>query len=228
MKPEDSPIRPFRLTDDLEEACQVFISGFYHVFWPLSDETDPALCKDLIKIFSLPGNRSFAAEVDGRVVGILLGAAQPKWKYIRAGTVEAVFRFGPKAAFNRYRMSPFTRKHLRRLFYGYQPHFFKHPLNFPWAEIIVFAVHEDFRRRGLGQELMDAFLDAVRRKAIPITTVCTDSKLSWQFYPTYGFTRVREFPLTAYKYTHPGQKVTGYIYAIETRVNLSQEKGAKT
>ncbi|UCD83819.1 MAG: GNAT family N-acetyltransferase [Deltaproteobacteria bacterium] len=228
MEPKDLLIRPFRLADDLEEAYRVFISGFYHVYWPLFNEAAPSLGKDFLRICALIGSRSFSAEADGRVVGILLGAAQPKWKYVRAGIAEAIFRFGPKAIFNRYQMSPFARKHLRRLFYGYRPHFFKHPFHFPWAEIILFAVHEDFRHRGLGQKLMDAFLDIVSHKAIPQATVCTDTKMSWKFYPAYGFTRVREFPLTAYKYTHPGEEVSGYIYAIETQADSSRKKGEKT
>jgi len=208
-------IRPLKLDHDLDEAHQVFVSGFHHVFYPIMDEAKPALGRDMVKICARIGNRSFVAEAEGRVVGILLGAAAPPWKKLRAGLSEAVFGFGPRAFWNRYKMSPFAKKHLRRVLIGYSPHVYKHPPSWPWAEIIVFAVHRDFRGRGLGRKLMDAFLDEVRKKGIKKATVSTDTELDWKFYPAYGFKRIVTFPLKAYTLILPGKYAEGYIYAID-------------
>lgn len=208
-------IRPFDLRKDLDDAHQVFVSGFHHLFWPIMDEADPKLCRDLVKVCATIGSRSFAAEVDGRVVGILLGAAMPKWRYLRTGLMYAVFGFGHRAFWNKYNMSPFAKKHLRQLGVGYSPHVYKHPPVWPWAEIIVFAIDEHFRGKGIGIKLMDAFLDQVRQKNIPKATVSTDTEMSWEFYEKYGFKRIVTFSLSAYKLILPEKKPEGYIYAIE-------------
>jgi len=38
----ESIIRPLKLDRDLDEAHQVFVSGFHHIFYPFMDEADPA------------------------------------------------------------------------------------------------------------------------------------------------------------------------------------------
>ena len=62
---------------------------------------------------------------------------------------------------------------------------------------------------------MDAWIDIVRARGYEKTTVGTDSTLSWRFYESYGFERVRDFPLKMYYHSLPGVEVRGYIYSLD-------------
>ena len=127
------------------------------------------------------------------------------------GSIPFLYRFFT----NRYAMSKTARKHGRQLCYGYAPHVYRHPVYHRLNEIDVFTAHKDFRGKGYGRMLMDAFIRHTYLRGGKRATVCTDSCLSWQFYPAYGFERVVRFPLYAYKYSLPGKLAEGYIYSLD-------------
>ncbi len=214
MTTDNVQIRDFHPATDYPGAYRAFYSGFHHILWPMLDQAEPALTMDILRLFYLAGTKSLVAEVNGEVGGILMGMAPTRlMPLLRAGAASGPFLF--RLLTNRYHMSRLARKHFRQLCGGYAPHVYFHPVYPRLNEIALFTAHKDFRGKGYGRMLMDAFVEAAVDRGGTRATVCTDSCLSWRFYPVYGFERVRRFPLTAYRCSRPGRLAEGYIYSLD-------------
>lgn len=88
------------------------------------------------------------------------------------------------------------------------------------AEVVLFAVAQEYQGTGIGRALMDRFVrEALCHRARSIS-VPTDETASFWFYQKYGFTRWAEFndPLESY---FAGRPIKGFIY----RLALSSEDG---
>jgi GNAT superfamily N-acetyltransferase len=206
-------VRRFDPATDLEGASRAFESGFRHILWPLMDHAD-GLVEDIILTFHSMGVATFVAEGEGEVRGILVGGLpfETAWflRDVRSAGGLLWRWFGGDC---RQRARPFARACLRRVIIGYLPFEYRHPLA-PSTETFLLTSQREWRG-GIGRVMMDAWLEESRSRGYRRSTVCTDSQLSWDFYERYGFKRVREFPLSAYQYSLPGEDVTGYIYSLD-------------
>ena len=123
----------------------------------------------------------------------------------------------PRLLINAYKMNILAYKHLIQMLYGFSPFLFLHPMTWPYAEIMMFTSLRACRNRGIGRKLMDAFLNEVKKGGIKNAYVGTDTSLSYYFYDSYGFTKVREFKMKAYGCSLPGETHRGLIYHISCR-----------
>jgi ribosomal protein S18 acetylase RimI-like enzyme len=205
-------IREFCPSSDLDDAYECYVSSFYHVQWPIIDEASPQFLKDIILLYHHIGSKTFVAEVEGRVRGVLVGSFRSDLDTAGRALVAAVKMLLHMIA-GRYQLSALAKKHLFQLFRGFLLYIYLHPHNSD-AETLLLVSHKEYRG-GIGRALMDAWIREVRSNGFQTATVGTDSVLSWDFYERYGYRRVREFDYTAYKYSLPTEKVKGYIYLMD-------------
>ncbi len=207
-------VRRFHPERDLEAVRHCFSSGFHHILWPIIDEAEPRLVDDLILAMSGAGDCTLVAEEGGEARGILVGCFMYRLNFPRKFWSAASFT--ARFAARRYDMSTLAYKCLLQVLWGYLPFLYLHPLT-P-SETLLLTSHREYRG-GIGRAMMDGWMDETKKAGYRHSTVCTDSELSWDFYERYGFERVREFPLRAYKYsmpekyTAPEKKPTAYIYS---------------
>lgn len=210
-------IRPFDIEKDLDDALLCFNEGFFHILWPFVEHATPQFNRDLIRLMHKVSGKSYAAEIDGRVCGILLGAAPFKMREILLAIVFLNLIFLPKLIVNAYKFEAITYKHFFQLLYGYSFFLFLHPPALKISEITLFTSRNGYRGQGMGRMLMDAYIESVKNKNISVATVCTDTALSYYFYESYGFEVARKFKMRAYKYSIPGEPFTGLIYRINPK-----------
>ncbi|MBE0430754.1 MAG: GNAT family N-acetyltransferase [Dehalococcoidia bacterium] len=81
------------------------------------------------------------------------------------------------------------------------------------AEIVLFAVAQEYRGTGIGRALMDRFVSQARCHKATSISVPTDETASFWFYEKYGFTRWSEFhdPMESYC---AGRPIKGFIYRL--------------
>jgi ribosomal protein S18 acetylase RimI-like enzyme len=207
-------VRRFEPERDLAGACDAFISGFHHILWPLIDHADRSLVEDMILTAHRMSAATYVAEADGEARGILVGALPfDNREVARQVGFGLSFLWRWFAGRNRAKATPFARACMRRVLIGYLPFFYRHPLS-PSTETLMLTSQKEYRG-GIGRVMMDAWVAESRARGYRKTTVCTDTKLSWDFYERYGFRRVREFNLTAYHYSLPDDVVTGFIYSMD-------------
>ena len=203
-------IREFCPSSDLDDAYRCWASGFYHAHWPIVDEANPQLIKDFILLNHHIGSKTFVAEADGRVRGVLVGLLRPDLAAAGRALIAAT-RILCRMIAGRYQLSSLAIKHILQQLWSFLHYIYLHPHN--KAETLLLMSHKEYRG-GIGRALMDAWIAEVRLHGFQNATVCTDSTLSWNFYERYGYCRVREFNSTAYKYSLPAEKVKGYIYLL--------------
>ena len=211
---ENITIRPFDIHKDLDDALLCFNEGFYHSHWPFVDHALPQFNRDCIRLIHKVSNQSYTAEKDGRVCGILLGAAPVKIREIILALVFISSIMLPKLIVNAYQFKTVTWKHFFRVLYGYYLFLFLHPFGLRISEITLFISRNGYRGQGMGRMLMDAYIESLKMKNLKVAIVCTDTALSYYFYESYGFEVAGKFDMKAYKYSIPGKKFTGLIYKI--------------
>ncbi len=67
-------IRPMDLKKDMDGALRCFNEGFEKTRWPHIRHAGTGLHKDALTFFYKMSTDHFAAEVDGEICGIILGA----------------------------------------------------------------------------------------------------------------------------------------------------------
>ncbi|MBT9146435.1 MAG: hypothetical protein DDT32_00162 [Syntrophomonadaceae bacterium] len=204
-------IREFRTSSDLNDAYECFVSSFYHIQWPIIDEANSQFIKDIILWYHHIGSKTFVAEFEGRVRGVLVGSFRPGLAAAGRALVTITKMLCHMIA-GHYQLSALAKKHLFQLFRSFLPYIYLHPHS--KAETLLLISHKEYRG-GIGRALMDAWIAEVRSNGIQTATVCTDSAMSWDFYERYGYRRVREFDYAAYKYSLPTKNVKGYIYLMD-------------
>lgn len=202
-------VRRFQPAHDLEAARRCFISGFHHVFWPFIDESEPRLLDDIILAAHGTCDHSYVAEVDGEARGLLFGCFVYRLNWPRK--IWAVDSFLLRFLARRYEMSDLAFKCVLQVLWGYLPHIYLQKAT-P-SETLLLTSQREYRG-GIGRAMMDAWIADTGRAGYRHSTVGTDSELSWDFYERYGFERVREFPMKAYKHSMPGKLPTGYLYSL--------------
>lgn len=205
-------IREFEPQRDIEGVYKSFVDGFYHILWPVIDHAEQKVVKDLILYLSRMGNKTYVADAEGEARGILVGGL-PFEVSTLGKEICLLSSMLIRLSSGSYRMTPFARASMRRVFTGFLPFIYLHPVS-PSSETLLLTSQKDFRG-GIGCRLMDAWVSESLSRGYKRTTVCTDSKLSWDFYENYGFKKVREFKLRAYDFSLPGEKVTGFIYSMD-------------
>jgi GNAT superfamily N-acetyltransferase len=206
-------IRDFDPKTDFPGVYWTYHSGFHHVDWPSLDEADPDLTIDMLRVVHRAMTKSLVAQVDGEVVGVLMAMAPIRLSPTLLGIAKSV-QGQYKFYRNHYNMSRLAKKHHVQFTNGQFKVLLKVPL-YRFNHIMLFAVHEKCRGKGLGRKLMDAFVIHARANGGTRATVCTDSCLSWQFYPSYGYDRIHTMPMSAYKYSLPEKFAEGYIYSLD-------------
>jgi len=209
-------IRDYDPVLDIHGAYRAFVSGFYHVLWPMIDEADQRLTIDMIEAICAFGNQNIVAEVDGEVIGLLAGCVGMGPASIARGIKKSAFGVFPKLLTNRYNASRKARKHMQLVFKNYGPFaMFKMPYFKPFCEVLLFTIMKEYRGRGIGRMLMDEFVRRVKAGGGNRAVVATDTTVSWWFYPAYGFKRIISVPLNdCFSISLPGEEVTGYIYSL--------------
>jgi len=205
-------IREFEPQRDIEGIYKSFVDGFYHILWPIIDHAEQKVVKDLILYMNRIGNKTYVAEAEGEARGILVGGL-PFEVPTLAKDIYLLSSLLMRFSNGSYSMTPFARANIRRVVSGFLPFIYLHPIS-PSSETLLLTSQKDFRG-GIGSRLMDAWLSESLSRGYKRTTVCTDSKLSWDFYENYGFKKVREFKQKAYDFSLPGEKVTGFIYSMD-------------
>jgi ribosomal protein S18 acetylase RimI-like enzyme len=208
-------IRRFQPERDLEAAYNCFVSGFHHILWPVIDEAEPRLVKDIILAMHGAGDYTLVAEEEGEARGLLVGCFVYRPNLLRK--LWNVTEFGARFGARRYEMSTLAYKCLLQVLWGYLPFLYLH--KFTPSETLLLTSQKEYRG-GVGRAMMDGWIKQTREAGYRHSTVCTDSELSWDFYERYGFERVRDFPLRSYKYSmpekysSPEKKPTAYIYSL--------------
>lgn len=208
-------VRLFHPQRDLEGVYGCFCSGFRHILWPIIDEAEPRLVEEVILAMHGAGDRTFVAVEGGEARGILVGCYMYRPNFPRK--LWNLSSFMTRFAARRFDMSTLAYKCLLQVLWGYLPFLYLHP--FTPSETLLLTSQREYRG-GIGRAMMDAWTSDTRTRGYRRSTVCTDSELSWDFYERYGFERVREFPLRAYrysmpeKYAAPGAGPTAYIYSL--------------
>ena len=208
-------VRELDPSRDREAVARCFSSGFHHILWPIIDEAEPRLVEDLVLAMAGAGDHTFVAVEDGEARGILVGVFMYRLNWPRK--LLNIGGFGVRFMARRYDMSTLAYKCLWQVLYGYVPFLYKHSLT-P-SETLLLTSQREYRG-GVGRAMMDAWTRKTREAGYHHSTVCTDSELSWDFYERYGFQRIVEFPLKAYKYSMPekyngsGTRPTAYIYSL--------------
>jgi ribosomal protein S18 acetylase RimI-like enzyme len=210
MQGNDFLVRKFNPESDLAAVCRAFRSGFYHNNWPIIDQAEPRFIEDNILMCARLGP-ALVAVADGEPRGILTGFF-PKEGLNFLREVSMSTAIGARVFFRRYQMTPFARAFYWRVVQGEITYVLRSP-NSP-AEVLLLTAQKEYRG-GIGRALMDAWVGTVKARGYKKTTVATDSTLSWQFYESYGFKRVRDFPLKMYYHSLPGVEVRGYIYSLD-------------
>jgi GNAT superfamily N-acetyltransferase len=212
-------VRRFDPARDLDAAYRCYVSGFYVNSWPVIDHAEPRLVEDLILTTVAISDATFVAEVDGEARGVLSGYFPARASSMLRGLVQMA-RLQGGVLLRRYRMTPFARAAWWRMARGYLSFWVRQSRSAP-AEVMMLNSQKEYRG-GIGRALMDAWVAKVRSAGYDRTIVCTDSTISWDFYPRYGFERLKAFPLRSFFYALPGVDVEGYIYEYE----ISPEAGA--
>ena len=208
-------VRRFQPDKDLEGAYRSFVSGFHHILWPIIDQAEKRLVEEIILAMHGAGDYTVVAEAEGEARGILVGCFPYRGNATRK--LRALEGFLARFAARRYDMSPLAYKCLMQVLYGYLPFLYLHP--FTPSETLLLTSQREFRG-GIGRAMMGVWVAETKTAGWRHSTVCTDSELSWDFYESYGFKRVREFPLKSYKYSMPekyaagGAMPTAYIYSL--------------
>jgi len=206
----DLLIRPFDPEDDMEGVYACYAEGFRHIIWPFLDHADKSVNLEILRFFWSGCTHGFVVEQGGEVYGVILGSIPVRPVKV-ASMVPGGLGLSIRAARGKG-MEPVARRHFFNVALGYAPHVLRHPVDFSSAEILLFTSRKLLRGRGLGRKLMDAFFQKAKGENVPAIYVCTDTALSWHFYEAYGFSRVREFPMKAYKISLPGEEHQGLIY----------------
>jgi ribosomal protein S18 acetylase RimI-like enzyme len=209
-------VRPLDIEQDLDGAIRCFNEGFEHILWPSIEHAAPSLHRDYVKFFYKMSTDFYAAEVDGEVFALLFGAAPVRISGLLNAFGFYLFYMVPKALINGYKMNWLAYKHFFRLFYGYLPIFLLHS-RWPIYEVMLFTSRKQYRSRGLGRKLMDAFVETVRKRGNDGTAVSTDTALAYRFYEAYGFKLEKEFAQRGYKYSIRDKsfKARFYYYTLE-------------
>lgn len=206
-------IRPYERRRDLAAVRECFRSGFARTEWPIWEFSEQRVIDEMIDLDVRLGSISLVAEIAGAARGILIGSTRtgPR-EELRMIALSLPFLFRRWVS-DRASMLSFARANLLKLLAG-ELSYYLHSPGGRAAGILDLTSMEDFRG-GIGTALMDAFVAEARRCGLKRIDVETDSELSWGFYESYGFRRVREFPLHIYDYSLPGRNVTGYIYSLD-------------
>jgi GNAT superfamily N-acetyltransferase len=171
------------------------------------------MVEDLILTAHKMGVTTYVAEADDEARGFLVGALPFETRdTIRQVRLLNSYLWRWFLGSCRGKATPFARAHVKRLLIGYSPFVYRHPMR-PSTETLILTSQKDYRG-GIGRVMMDAWVDQSRSLGYNKTTVCTDTKLSWDFYERYGFSKAVSFNLTAYHYSLPDDKVTAFIYAL--------------
>ncbi len=199
----------------MDGALACFNQGFEHTLWPTIRHASAEAHRDLIRLLAALSTDLYAAEVEGQVHAILFGAAPIRARNLaRCGRFIAL-QLLPRAASNRYRMSPLGRRHFLQVLYGFSPFMFAHPMGPRTCEIMLFASTRKHRSQGLGRKLMDAFVQTVRDRGFKGAFVGTDTALSYRFYENYGFELRSAFKQRAYRYSIPEKSFEARIYYLD-------------
>ncbi len=207
-------VRPFEPERDRDGVYRAFAEGFHHILWPIIDHAHRSMVDEIILTAYRMGVATFVAESDGEARGILVGALPTEPREF-AKQVGLFYSYIWKWFFGagRGKARPLARAHLRRVLLGYTPFVYLHPMR-PSTETLLLTSQSGYRG-GIGRVMMDAWVAESRSRGYRCTTVGTDTKLSWDFYERYGFSRVRSFNMTAYSYSLPEDTVTGLVYSLD-------------
>jgi GNAT superfamily N-acetyltransferase len=210
-------VRDYNPVRDIDGVYRAFCSGFGHVFWPMIEEADPELIKDVVRALSALGNHNLVADADGEAVGILAGCVGIKPRLAASAFKQNLLVLLPRIIMNQYNATRKARKHIQLVNKNYLPFSIKStPTFFPFCEVLLFVIVKEYRGRGVGRLLMDEYVRRVRDGGGKRAVVLTDSELSWWFYQAYGFKRIKSYPLRdCYAISRPGREVTGYSYLLK-------------
>lgn len=207
-------VREFDPERDLDGVYRAFVEGFRHILWPIIDHADRSMAEDMIMATHRMGVATYVAEADGEARGVLVGALPFEAREaVRQARVAAPVIWKWFFGDGRKKARPLARAHARRVLIGYLPFMYLHPMS-PSTETLLLTSQNDYRG-GIGRVMMDAWVADSRARGYRKTTVGTDTKLSWDFYERYGFTKARSFDMTAYHYSLPDDTVTGLIYSLD-------------
>ena len=207
--------------DHLAGACRTYADAFHASYWPMIDEADPALVRDVLRGMTMFSNDTVVALDGGEVVGILVGYTGFAARRVAAAGTVLLARVVPGLLLGRYHASPRARRFLLDVARDLTVfELFGRPRVDPCCEVLLFAVRGSAQGRGIGRRLMDEFVRRARGAGAKLVLVTTDTTLAWQFYPAYGFERVRSAPLEyCYREALPGVEARAFRYAL----NLSRE-----
>ncbi len=212
---ESVVIRDLVPEKDMDGVFNCYAEGFRHIIWPILDHAEKSLHQDILRFFLAGASDGFVAEHEGEVHGVLLGSIPERAGRVLYMLSYGAFRLLPPAAARSHGMDDFARRAFFRLLCGYAPHLLRHPVARGMAEVLLFTSRRALRGRGMGRMLMDAYMARARQRGARVVFVCTDTALSYHFYEAYGFSRVRSFPMTAYRESLPGETHQGLIYRLD-------------
>jgi len=81
------------------------------------------------------------------------------------------------------------------------------------AEVEMFIVDSEYRRKGIGKKLMNSFVEAAKNADIKVITVYSETNSIWQFYEKYGFRKVATFYDNFLSYLN-GKNISSILYAL--------------
>jgi ribosomal protein S18 acetylase RimI-like enzyme len=203
--------------DHLAGACRTYADAFHASYWPMIDETDPELVRDVVTGMTAFSNDTVVALDGGEVVGILIGYTGFAARRVAAAGTVLLSRVVPGLLLGRYHASPRALRFLLDVTRDLTVfELFGRPRVDPCCEILLFAVRGAAQGKGLGRRMMDEFVRRARGAGAKLALVTTDTTLAWHFYPAYGFERIRSAPFDrCYRESQPGVEVRAFRYALD-------------
>jgi ribosomal protein S18 acetylase RimI-like enzyme len=209
-------LRAFDPSRDLEAARRVVAAAFGHSHWPFFEDADPALTRDFVELLVGYGSHPLVAVTNNEVAGVLLGTHGPGAARL-PGAARVVARLLRRIATNEYHAGPRARRFLADVVRTWTPVVVRtSPHAGPQGEALLFAVHPERQRMGLGKALMDRFVATAADAGLPRLVLLTDTTMSWQFYEAYGYRRVSALSLgDCYRVSLPQHRATAFLYALD-------------
>jgi ribosomal protein S18 acetylase RimI-like enzyme len=206
---------------DLDGLCRTFSGAFHHTFWPVIDEAEPELIRHMMRgLLAFSPQSLVATEGDGSIVGFILGYTGFDLQGMMRGAAVFLNWIFSGLLLNRFRASPMARRFILDVAHHMGPIMLRglrHDTN-PACEVNVFAVDPASQGRGIGKRLMDEFVREAKTAGARQVVLLTDTTLSWQFYPSYGFHEARRFEVPrAYVRSLPDEadQTVAMVFALE-------------
>lgn len=195
----DLYIRIYDEEKDKVECTKIFADCFHKLMSPIIDSNCTELIEDIIRLFySISSYGLVSVDDNGKATGMIFGYAPLSWQ-LKFEAGYHLYIMTQKLVGRDYQLSKIAWKHTREIIKRIPNFLFRHPN--ASSEIIMLAVHSDYRAQGVGSSLMERFIEIATESGMQKVQAIGTNVLPMgeELLLNKGFKKIDQFSTNAFK-----------------------------